>query len=377
MTLPFGQIDCGEVLIAATSGRALAEAARRSGYRPLVADLFGDDDTAAVAAANVVVLGSLERGFALKPLLSALERLAQGRAPVGLVYGSGFEDQPRSLDVLDARFGLIGNPAAIVERVKVPVAFARLCRDLAIPHPDVAMDVVPIRRSGYRNDPGPLAAPMCGSRRRDRRPAVAGMRNAVRPAPPCRRCFWPKGGRAACLGSANNGAPRAPASPFRYGGAVRPAGLGTVIVDAVSEAIEKLVAAIGLRGLNSADLLVREDGFDVIEINPRPGATLDVFHDPARSLFDLHVAASRGALPAVAPDFPGAEAAAVVYADRSISVPAGFVWPEWTADRQPTGRPVATGAPLCTVLAKAADAKAARALVGMRANTISAMTGAS
>ncbi|MFC6049036.1 tetrahydromethanopterin C1 transfer protein, partial [Methylobacterium hispanicum] len=35
------------ILIAAQSGRALAEAARRAGLRPLVADLFGDADTLA------------------------------------------------------------------------------------------------------------------------------------------------------------------------------------------------------------------------------------------------------------------------------------------------------------------------------------------
>src|SRR5260370_18189634 len=75
------------VLIAALSGRALAAAARRAGYQPLVADLFGDVDTQAIAAASVRVPGNLPAGPARKPLLDALDRLADGRAPVGLVYG--------------------------------------------------------------------------------------------------------------------------------------------------------------------------------------------------------------------------------------------------------------------------------------------------
>ena len=43
------------VLIAAASGRALAASARRGGYRPLVADFFGDQDTLALADAHVIV----------------------------------------------------------------------------------------------------------------------------------------------------------------------------------------------------------------------------------------------------------------------------------------------------------------------------------
>ena len=39
------------ILIAAQSGRALAEAARRAGLRPFVADLFGDSDTLALSEA--------------------------------------------------------------------------------------------------------------------------------------------------------------------------------------------------------------------------------------------------------------------------------------------------------------------------------------
>ncbi|MDB5557347.1 MAG: hypothetical protein JWQ36_281, partial [Enterovirga sp.] len=37
------------ILILAQSGRALAAAARRAGLRPYVADLFGDEDTRALA----------------------------------------------------------------------------------------------------------------------------------------------------------------------------------------------------------------------------------------------------------------------------------------------------------------------------------------
>src|SRR5579872_5588061 len=97
------------VLIAALSGRALAAAARRAGYQPLVADLFGDLDTQAIAAANIRVPGSLAAGPARRPLLDALQGLADGRSPVGLVYGSGFERRTFLLDAFARRHIVLGN----------------------------------------------------------------------------------------------------------------------------------------------------------------------------------------------------------------------------------------------------------------------------
>ena len=56
---------------------------------------------------------------------------------------------------------------------------------------------------------------------------------------------------------------------------------------------ERIVAATGLRGLASADLLV--DGADwwLTEINPRPGATLDVLDRRGTPLLAAHIAAEQ------------------------------------------------------------------------------------
>src|SRR5438445_5015444 len=73
------------VLIAALSGRALAVAARRAGYAPLVADLFGDTDMRAAAARSAKVPGDLEAGLDEDGLVDCLTRLAAGRDCAGLV----------------------------------------------------------------------------------------------------------------------------------------------------------------------------------------------------------------------------------------------------------------------------------------------------
>ena len=101
------------VLIAAISGRALAESARRSGYVPLVADFFGDQDTLNVAGAHVRLDSALAHGIEESALVHALERLSEQRQPLGVVCGTGFEGRTQILRRLAERWRVFGNSAAM------------------------------------------------------------------------------------------------------------------------------------------------------------------------------------------------------------------------------------------------------------------------
>src|SRR5580693_8541902 len=94
------------VLIAAASGRALAQSARRAGYAPLVVDFFADDDTCETAESCVRLEDGLARGFQLETLMAACERLAGRRRIAGVVYGSGFEDRPELIEAMAKRWRL-------------------------------------------------------------------------------------------------------------------------------------------------------------------------------------------------------------------------------------------------------------------------------
>ncbi|MDQ2803693.1 MAG: hypothetical protein M3Y41_13820, partial [Pseudomonadota bacterium] len=133
-------------------------------------------------------------------------------------------------------------------------------------------------------------------------------------------------------------------------------------------AVERLMPDAGLHGLNSADFLLGEGGFHLLEINPRPGATVDLFVHP--DLFAWHIAACGGELPRLVPSLPDARAVEVAYAMHPLCLPDGFVWPEWTADRQPPGQPVPAGAPLCSVISDAPGLPQARALGARRVSEI-------
>ena len=365
------------VLIAAASGRALAASARRGGYVPLVADFFGDHDTVATAHAHVRLPDGLARGMRGDGVLAALERLATARAPAGVVCGTGFEDRPELIGAIARRWRLFGNGADVVARAKDPLAFAQLCRDCGIAHPDLSL-AAPADPSGW------LVKRKGGAGGRHIRAAIDVDATAETfyfqrccAGQPVSALILADGRRAVVLGFSAQWSSPTPRQPFRYGGAVQPAPLARAAVDAMIEAVQRLVPVMSLVGLNSADFLLDESGIQLLEINPRPGATLDIFESSEDSLFAMHIAACEGILPAQAPSFEQARASAIVYAERDVAAFPALDWPAWTADRPDAGSSVAKGDPLCTVFGCAASAASAQALAQRRAAMILATTNAS
>ena len=165
-----------------------------------------------------------------------------------------------------------------------------------------------------------------------------------------------------------------PAPAVRYGGAVRPAALTAAEITALATCAAHRCRDAPF-GLNSADFLVAEDGFRLLEINPRPSATLDIFEPPGGSLFALHMSACAGTLDFEAPNLPGAAAMAIVYAESELTIPT-LDWPDWTADRPHAGSAIKAGEPLCTVRAFAPSATEARRLVDDRLATVLRWTSA-
>src|SRR5262249_45842694 len=147
---------------------------------------------------------------------------------------------------------------------------------------------------------------------------------------------------------------------------VRPADIAPRLAERLGESACRLAAALSLTGLNSADFMVDGDNFWILEINPRPGATLDIFEADGASLFSLHMEACAGDLPGEAPRLDGAKRAAIFYADRNVVAPERFEWPDWSADRPNAGIAIKAGEPVCTVHAGAATEVEAKALVDKR-----------
>ncbi len=359
------------VLVAAISGRALAESARRGGYRPLVVDFFGDQDTVAAAQAHVRMDGSFTRGFGEAELMAMLEHLAAQHPPVGIVCGTGFEDRPQMLTRLARRWRLYGNGAALVTQVKDPDFFAAVCRSCGVPFPEISLQ--PPDRAGFvAKRRGGSGGAHVADHVADH--AVSAARDDVYfqarvPGRPVSALLLANGVSAIVLGLSAQWASPTAGQPFRYGGAVQPAAVPPGMAARLEAAARRLAAAVSLTGLNSVDFLVDGDDFWAIEINPRPGATLDIFEigsGQGASLFALHMAACAGHLIDAVPKRAGSSASAVCYATHGIRTPRQFKWPEWCADRPNGDLAIKAGEPLCTVHAAAATEADAKALADER-----------
>lgn len=360
-------------LLVALSGRALAVAARRAGRQGYVLDLFGDTDTRSHSLDSIVVAGSLEHGFDESALLTAAERLAPaGSRDYGLVYGSGLEDRPTLIAELSRGRQLYGNRPGTVAAAKDPRAFFAMLERLGVPHPETcfAPPADPenwlVKRIGGSGGAHVAPAASATGHVRDRyyQRRIAGR--------PIGASFLADGRRAFLLGFSEQWAwSRGDGNSFRFGGALQPAPLHPSVAEAMPGLLDGIVVELGLLGLNSLDLLVDGESFAVIEVNPRPGANLDIFDgsDPA-GLFGLHLQACQGALPVswLAPS--QATAMAVVYAERPSRVDPKPRWPDWVADRPAPGARIESGAPVCTVLAAAPTVDLLRPLIERRVAAI-------
>jgi len=368
--------DRQAVIVVAYSARPLAFSASWAGYAPLAIDLFGDVDTRAGSAATIVVEGAIGPGFDRDALARAVDSLMLEYRPIGLVYGAGFEHDPETIALLAQVICVLGNDAATLRRSKDPRELARLCRSLGVEHPEVATAAPGTAEGWLAKQRGGSG----GSHIKPFRPEgdlegdyyfqryVAGQSVSA--------LFLADAGKADLVGFSIQWTSPADDAPFRYGGAVGPAKIEAFAERVILAAIAGLTAALGLKGLNSADFLVSQEDVHLLELNPRPGATLDVFdrnHDP---LIARHIAACKGGS-APRATVREARAAEIVYAPHEIIIRAERDWPDWIADRSPAGTHIAAGGPVCTVVAEGTDVESARLLAAARAKEALAFLGGS
>jgi predicted ATP-grasp superfamily ATP-dependent carboligase len=118
--------------------------------------------------------------------------------------------------------------------------------------------------------------------------------------------------------------------------------------------------ALGLAGLVSFDFMLNEGVPYLLEVNPRAGATLDVFDDAEGSLFRAHIDACRGQTPSPPKPGAGARAAALLYAGAEpVTIPQ-LAWPDWTSDRPLPQTRIPKYRPIATVHAVATNATTAK-----------------
>jgi predicted ATP-grasp superfamily ATP-dependent carboligase len=115
-----------------------------------------------------------------------------------------------------------------------------------------------------------------------------------------------------------------------------------------------VVERFGLRGAFGVDAIWDGRHAWVLEVNPRPPASLELF---GPGTFAAHVRGARG-LPVEWSRAPsGGKVKLVLYADRDLRAPDPTWWPsELVHDVPAAGQPLRCGAPVCTLVSAEAGA---------------------
>ena len=146
-----------------------------------------------------------------------------------------------------------------------------------------------------------------------------------------------------------------------YCGAIGPVGLPPPAAATARRAVRAITLDAGLRGLGSLDFLLDGEQVSVLEVNPRPSATLELYrHRLPGGPMLAHLQACAGGLiaePSVTPD--RIDGSRIVFTRRALRIDTTVAG--WLAaqpdlhDLPAAGQDLAAGDPLCSLRLHAAD----------------------
>jgi predicted ATP-grasp superfamily ATP-dependent carboligase len=360
--------------LAGVSARLVAERAARDGYRVVALDCFGDVDTRRVAArwysiASDAAALAIDAG----KLLAALAEVASTHDAIGWIAGSGFEASPALVERGAARLPLVGCASAQLARLRAPrVFFARLDA-LGVPHPQVRFEA-PRERAGWLRKDGGGHGGWHVRRASADEPALGEREYFQREASgvPMSASFIAARGAARVLGFNRMLVRRFGARAFVHAGCIGPLAPPRRAAEAVEDHVAALTREFALQGLASLDFLLDGAAVSLLEVNARPSASIALYGD---GLLRAHVdACLQGVLPPPHATLEGVAGQAIVYARRAFVLGEGaaahLAATEHCHDLPHAGTRFATGDPVCSVEARAADAAALEALLAARRTAI-------
>ncbi len=367
-----------QVLLAGVTVRAMAISAARAGYGVTAVDAFGDLDLCQVAAVI-----PLRRKHGAEYSSRAAVRAARAVSTELVAYTSNFENYPKAVARLMAHRQLLGNPPAVLTRVRNPFELTRVLRRRGFATPDTRATpptarhsrgswLLKPRRSGgghgtrlwRRGEPVPRSHYL-----QERIPGIPGS-----------IVFVADGRQAVMLGLTRQlvGDARFGAHGFRYCGSLlgQPGGLfrpAQGLVETATALATALTSEFGLIGLNGVDFIVRRGVPYPIEVNPRYSASMELIERAQRmSLFETHVQACRGKLPIALPANAKFEGKAIVFARRDVALGDTRPWigRSSLADIPHPGERIRRGHAICTVFAAGSDAESCHRQLVKRAAAI-------
>ena len=352
----------------------MAEAAARDGFDVAALDLFGDTDTrrASLCFSPIGVAGALHIDGAR--LLAALGDLARRGDVIGWVAGSGFEGQPELLAQGAGVLRLIGTAPDAVRRVRDPALFFGFLSAQGLTHPPV-QTTPPTDAAGWLLKDGHGCGGWHIRHAAQGEPLPSASHYFQRQAAgrPMSATFIANGLDAVLLGVNELTVRPLAGRPFVFNGVVGPVPVAHDVTQRVTAAVRALSAGFALRGLCSLDFLLDADRIAVLEVNPRPPASMALY--AGLPLMRLHVRACTsgelparpGAAPSVCASVSGHQ---IVFARQAVMIDerkaSALTAAADVHDLPAAGMRFEAGDPVCSLSAHAAHAAQVKALLDAR-----------
>lgn len=300
----------GRVLVAGFATRHVAQSAHRAGYEVCAVDHFCDQDLSWCTVDR-------EKFDELSDLPDAIGRIAGRHAFDLFVATSGAEDIPVTLP-------LCGTPRDRIARFLDKLDMQHFFESCSIPvprlmGPGIYPAMVKPRRGagGWRNAVIHNKAGM--SAWEALYPDVPFIRQELVAGIPASVCCVTDGAMARAIAVNEQILRGNGESAYGFCGSITP--FAHPLNARMIACAEKVAAASGCRGTIGVDFMVGNDNLWAIELNPRFQGTVDTIEQSCGcNLFDLHVNACRGMLPASAPVPACIAARSILFADRDMTV---------------------------------------------------------
>jgi predicted ATP-grasp superfamily ATP-dependent carboligase len=323
----------------------LAQLAVADGYEVTALDRFGDVDLRAAAPG------------ATAPSSDALAALADEVETDAVVYGAGFENRPDLVARLAEGRELLGTPAESLAPVRDTWAVAAAATAAGARAPETrSVQELPVAaaarhaewlRKPLRSGGGRGVSAWAGGRL-----APTEILQRRIDGLPCSAAAVGDGRRAVVLGVTEQ-LHRRPG--FGWMGNVTPPRLpdGEVaeLEGQLRAVCDEVAARFGVRGAFGVDAVWDGRHAWVLEVNPRPPGSLELF---GPGCFEAHVNAARSVgLPTAGtpPATRCAKVKLVLFADRDVRVPDPGWWPAGLVRDIPRGgETIRRGAPVCTLI---------------------------
>ncbi|MBS0445368.1 MAG: ATP-grasp domain-containing protein [Proteobacteria bacterium] len=299
----------GLLAVAAISARLLAEAAARDGYAVAALDVFGDVDTCR-AASRWFAIGT-PQGLRIDPdrVLETLTLLARRGDAIGWIAGGGLEAWPGMLAAGARLLPLFGTAPEAVRRVRDPACFFDALARLDVEAPAVRATLPEPGRTGWLVKDAHGQGGWHVRRAASDGPAVLPEHHYAQQEVPglaMSATYLANGSDAIVLGFNEMIVRATGARPFVHAGTIGPVDLPASAARRIVRAVRVLAREFELRGLGSVDFMLDGERTWVLEVNPRPSAS--IAHHARRPLVTAHLEACRDG---VLPDWPLVPAPAV------------------------------------------------------------------